>query len=115
MTKVSKEDVSLDWENGNGWNYFLRKEGSLQTGSVRFYGTLPHSKPSQQQGGKIRVNGGLQLSVCETLALLFSFLFFFVLGCVVSGLAFCFFFRFCVYNYCALLRFFAFAILATLL
>jgi hypothetical protein len=114
MTKVSKEDVSLDWENGNGWNYFLRKEGSLQTGSVRFYGTLPHSKPSQQQGGKIRVNGGLQLSVCETLALLFSFLFF--LYWVVSFQGWLFvFFRFCVYNYCALLRFFAFAILATLL
>jgi hypothetical protein len=94
MTKVSKEDVSLDWENGNGWNYFLRKEGSLQTGSVRFYGTLPHSKPSQQQGGKIRVNGGLQLSVCETLALLFSFLFFLYWVVSFQGWLFVFFFDF---------------------
>jgi hypothetical protein len=78
MTKVSKEHVSRsDWGNVNGWNIFYEKKAAFSLALYDFTG-LCHFE-TITAGEKTRVNGGLQLSVFETLALLFS------LGCVVQG------------------------------
>jgi hypothetical protein len=94
---------------------FYEKKAAFRLALYDFTGLCHIRNHHSSRGEKSGLNGGLQLSVCETLALLFSFFFFFLYW-VVSFQGWLFvFFRFCVYNYCALLRFFAFAILATLL
>jgi hypothetical protein len=70
---------------------FYEKKAAFRLALYDFTGLCHIRNHHSSRGEKSGLNGGLQLSVCETLALLFSFFFFFVLGCVVSGLAFCFF------------------------
>jgi hypothetical protein len=71
---------------------FYEKKAAFRLALYDFTGLCHIRNHHSSRGEKSGLNGGLQLSVCETLALLLSFFFFFfVLGCVVSGLAFCFF------------------------
>jgi hypothetical protein len=73
---------------------FYEKKAAFRLALYDFTGLCHIRNHHSSRGEKSGLNGGLQLSVCETLALLFSFLFFLYWVVSFQGWLFVFFFDF---------------------
>jgi hypothetical protein len=71
---------------------FYEKKAAFRLALYDFTGLCHIRNHHSSRGEKSGLNGGLQLSVCETLALLFSFFFFFCIGLCRFRAGFLFFF-----------------------